>query len=140
VDAREQQRALTVPAIARVTSSRDFRTQLAECLPGSATAQTIIPTLPDDTMSYVWERLVEAGGSAVLALLDKGTLTLAVLSPASAARVALALEEDSDLSVSDDAPVDFFLYCLAQSRGSAVISRVAARLVPVDEVPTPSLG
>jgi hypothetical protein len=88
-------------------------------------------------MGYVWKHLDGAGQCAVLALLDAGKLTMAVLTPASDARVAIAREEDSELTVPDGTTVEMFLEYLRMHRGYVVISRLAARLVPGDEVALP---
>ncbi len=124
---REQLRAQTVPAIARLARSRDFRSTFAE-VGSEPCSQTIIPALPDDTVGYVLDRLREAGGSAVLVLLTEQKFQIAALHPASAARIAVAEEDDTVTPVHEDCHVDMFLDYLAQV-GTTIIKRVAARLV-----------
>ncbi|MGH3826155.1 MAG: hypothetical protein ACRDQX_03125 [Pseudonocardiaceae bacterium] len=127
MDTREQRRARTVPAIARLARSRDFRSTFAEVAnaPGD---QTIIPALPDDTVGYVLDRLRDAGGTAVLVLMTEQTFRIAVLLPASDARIAVAAEDDTVTPVHEDCQVDMFFDYLAQV-GTAIIKRVAAKLV-----------
>lgn len=124
---REQLRARTLPAIARLARSRDFRSTFAE-VANESREQTIISVLPDDTVGYVLDRLREAGGSAVLVLLTETRFQIAALLPASPARIAVAEEDDTVTPVQVDCRVDmFFDYLLLV--GTAVIKRVAAKLV-----------
>lgn len=127
MDAREQLRARSVPAIARLARSRDFRSTFAE-VANSSHEQTIIPALPDDTLGYVLDRLDEAGGKAVLVLLTEEKLQIAALLPASPARIAVAQEDDTVTPVHDDCHVDMFFDYLAHV-GTAVVKRVTAKLV-----------
>ncbi|MBV9144261.1 MAG: hypothetical protein JO115_25645 [Pseudonocardiales bacterium] len=124
---RDQLRARTVPAIARLARSRDVRSTFAEVTnePGD---QTIIPVLPDDTVGYVLDRLREAGGTAVLVLLTAQTCQIAALLPASEARIAVAEEDGTVTPVHEDCQVDMFFHYLARV-GTATISRVTAKLV-----------
>lgn len=124
---REQLRARTVPAIARLSRSRDFRSTFAE-VTDEPRDQTIIPALPDDTVGYVLDRLREAGGTAVLVLLTERTLQIAALLPASDARIAVAEEDGSVTPVHEDCQVDMFFDYLTHV-GTTVIKRVAAKLV-----------
>ncbi len=122
---RAQLRAHTIPAVARLARSRDFRATFA---PEGNRRQTIISVLPDDTVGYVLDHLDEAGGSAVLVLLTDETLRLATLTPASAARLAVAVEDDRVSAVHEDSRVDMFFDYLDRV-GTAVVRRTAARLV-----------
>ncbi|MGH3869074.1 MAG: hypothetical protein ACRDQ4_23765 [Pseudonocardiaceae bacterium] len=124
---REQLRARAVPVISRLARSRDFRSAFAE-LTNEPYDQTIIPTLPDDTVGYVLDRLREAGGTAVLVLLTEQRLQIAVLLPASPARIAVAEEDDTVTPVHEDCHVDMF-FAYLEDVGTAIIKRVAAKLV-----------
>ncbi len=124
---REQLRARAVPVISRLARSRDFRSAFAE-LTNEPYDQTIIPALPDDTVGYVLDRLREAGGTAVLVLLTEQRLQIAVLLPASPARIAVAEEDDTVTPVHEDCHVDMFFDYL-EDVGTAIIKRVAAKLV-----------
>lgn len=129
---RQQRRALTIPAIARVTRSRDFRSSLATS-GGDPRKQTMIALLPDDTVGYMLDRAAEAGGAVVAAMLtDDGACSIAVLSPASEARLALAEEDDAVTDLNDDIHVAMFFDYLASLRTVAVVRRVAARLVSTE--------
>ncbi len=122
---RAQLRARTVPAIARLARSRDFRSAFATA---GERQQTIISVLPDDTMGYVLDRLDEAGGSGVLVLLTGEALRIASLAPASEARMAVAAEDDRMTPVHQDSRVDMFLDYLERV-DTAVVRRTAARLI-----------
>ena len=78
---REQRRAELVPALAKLTTSRDFRTDLAHVVP-EHTVLTVIPVLSDDTMGYVFDRLSEGDGGGVVAMASDGGFCLAVAWPA----------------------------------------------------------
>ncbi len=88
----------------------------------------IISALPDDTVSYVLDRLSEAGGAAVLVLLTDETLRIAALAPASDARMAVAAEDDQVIPVHEASQVSMFFDYLERV-GTTVVRRVAARLV-----------
>jgi hypothetical protein len=88
----------------------------------------IIPALPDDTVGYVLDRLREAGGMAVLVMLAEQGFQIAVLLPASPARIAVAEEDDTVIPVHEDCHVDMFFDYLAQV-GTAIVKRVAAKFV-----------
>lgn len=122
---RAQLRARTVPAVARLARSRDFRSAFATAVEHQ---QTIISVLPDDTVGYVLDRLDEAGGSGVLVLLTDDALRIASLAPASEARMVVAAEDDWATAVHQDSQVDMFFDYLERV-GTAVVRRVAARLV-----------
>ena len=122
---REQLRAQTVPAVARLARSRDFRSAFA---PAGERQQTIISVLPDDTVGYVLDRLDDAGGVAVLVLLADGLLRIASLAPAPEARIVAAAEDDQVIPIHQDSRVDLFFDYLERV-GTAVVRRVAARLV-----------
>ena len=130
---RDQLRAQTVPAVARLARSRDFRSTFAA---DGRRRQTIIPVLPDDTVGYALDRLDDAGGIAVLVLLTDGVLRIASLTPASEARMVVAAEDDQVTPVHPDSRVDMFFDYLDRV-GTAVVRRVAARLV--DYGPLPSI-
>jgi len=84
---------------------RDFRTSLVR-VTGADHAQTIIVALPDDSMGYVFDRLWEAGRVGALALLRGEQVSrIAILWPASPARVAVAEEDDSITQIHLDSPV-----------------------------------
>lgn len=92
------------------------------------------PWLPDDTLSYVFDRLQEAGGTAVLVLAtkdDEGAdqFQIAALRPASDARIEVAKQDGSIADVNERCRVDMFFYCLVGMGGTAVIRRVAAKLI-----------
>src|SRR5947209_364711 len=126
VENKDKRRARTLPAIARLARSRDFRSTFAEVFDESH-AQTIIPALPDDTVSYVLDRLQEAaGGKAVLVMLVEGEFHIAVLLPASPARIAVAEEDDTVTPLHENCHVDMFFDYLA-CVGTTVIKRVAAK-------------
>ncbi|MDQ3274004.1 MAG: hypothetical protein M3Q39_02955 [Actinomycetota bacterium] len=118
-------RAQTVPAVARLARSRDFRSAFA---PAGERKQMIISVLPDDTVGYVLDRLDDAGGTAVLVLLTDEVLQIASPAPASEARMVVAAEDDQVIPVHQDSRVDIFFNHLERV-GSAVVWRVAARLV-----------
>jgi hypothetical protein len=127
VATRAQLRARTVPAVAPLARSRDFRSAFATA---GERQQTIISVLPDDTVGYVLDRLDEAGGSGVLVLLADEALRIASLAPASAseARMVVAAEDGRATPVHQDSQVDMFFDYLERV-GTAVVRRVAARLV-----------
>jgi hypothetical protein len=127
VATREQLRARTLPAIARLARSRDFRSTFAEVM-NESSEQTIIPVLPDDTVGYVLDRVQEAGGSAVLVLLTETRFQIAALLPASEARIAVAEEDGTVTPMHEACRVDMFFDYLA-CVGTTVIKRVAAKLV-----------
>lgn len=83
---REQRRAELVPALAKLTTSRDFRTACAHVV--SEGVLTVIPVLSDDTMGYVFDRLREGGGRGVVAMASGGGFSLAMLWPAQRAGVS----------------------------------------------------
>lgn len=125
---REQQRADTVPELARLMRSRDFITLLRSLSRDSAKV-TIITALPDDRMGYVLDRLREGGGVGVVALRRGQTdWRVAVMAPASHERIAVAQEDDSLAEVHGDSRVDMFFECLSHT-SVMVVQRVAARLV-----------
>ena len=123
---RTQQRMDTIPAIARLARSRDYRTAFEEIL--GSRQQTIITALPDDTLGYVLDLLDDAGGSAILAMATGGAVRIAALLPASQARLAVAVEDDRVAEVHRDSRVDMFFALLDQG-GPLVVRQVAARLV-----------
>ena len=123
---RAQARARTIPEVARLVRSRDFRSAFVQLT--DSRQQTIISVLPDDTMGYVLDRLREAGGTAILVLLTELAYYIAVLLPASDARLAVAEEDDSITEVHVNSQVDMFFEYLTK-RQTAVIRRVAAKLV-----------
>jgi hypothetical protein len=127
VASREQRRAQTIPAVARLARSRDFRSTFAEVAaePGK---QTIISALPDDTLDYVFDRLRDAGGTAILVLLTNQTFHIATLQPASEARLEVAKEDGRVIEVHETCRVDMFFHCL-EVLGATVVERVAAKLV-----------
>lgn len=124
VATRAQLRARTVPVVARLARSRDFRSAFA----AAGNRQTIISVLPDDTVGYVLDRVDEAGGSAVLVLLTDEALRIATLGPESAARLDVAAADDRVSAVREDSRVDMFFRYL-EWEGSVVVRRVAAQLV-----------
>lgn len=123
---REQMRARTVPAVARLARSRDFRSAFAGL--GEPHRQTIISVLPDDSLGYVLDRLEEAGGTGVLVLLTDEALRIALLAPASETRRAVAAGDDRVTPVHQGSRVDMFFDYLEQV-GVAVVRRVSAKLV-----------
>ncbi|MGH3872001.1 MAG: hypothetical protein ACRDSR_10895 [Pseudonocardiaceae bacterium] len=116
-----------MPAIARLARSRDFRSTFAEEAQ-EPHDQTIIPALADDTVGYVIDRLEEAGGTAVLVVLTGETFQIATLLPASDARIAVAVEDDTVPPVHENCQVSM-LFDYLERVGTTVIKRVAARLV-----------
>jgi hypothetical protein len=125
VATRAELRARTVPAVARLARSRDFRAALA---PFGGHQLTIISVLPDDTVGYVLDRLDEAGGSGVLVLLTEESLRIAVLEPASQARSLAAVEDNHLAMVHRESRVDMFLDYLERV-GTIVVRQVAVRLI-----------
>ena len=123
---RMQRRMDTLPAVARLTCSLDYCRAFAAIL-GSRN-QTIITTLPDDTLGYVFGLLDDAGGSAILAMLRDDVVHLAALVPASPARREVAREDDRVFELHRDARVDMFFDLLAQG-GPLVVEQTSARLV-----------
>jgi hypothetical protein len=118
-----------VPALAKLARSRGFRTSLARRT-GADQPQTIIVALPDDSMGYVFDRLGEAGCVGALALLKgEEASQIAILWPASPARVAVAEEDDSIAQIHLDSPVGMFFDYLERVRTTVVVRRVAAQLV-----------
>lgn len=123
---REQLRTRMLPDISRLVRSRDFRSTFAEVFTNPQ--QTIIAALPDDTMGYVLDRLRDAGGTAVLVMPKGKHFEIAALAPASPARIAVAEEDDTLTQVNEACDVDL-LFAYLKRVGTAVISRVAAKLV-----------
>ncbi|MCA1704574.1 MAG: hypothetical protein LC808_15460 [Actinobacteria bacterium] len=95
--------------------------------------QTIIPVLSDDTVGYVLNLLDTAGGSAVM-VLTGDTMRIATLCPVSEARLTGAAEDDLVTEVHEGSRVDVF-FALLEQTGSAVVRRVAARLVDHGPIP-----
>lgn len=124
---REQRRAELVPGLARITRSRDFRTSLGRAS-SEGNSLTIIPVLPDDTMGYVFDRLRDSGGRAVVAQQVDDGWDFAVMWPASPERVAVAREDDHVAQIHGNSPVEIFFSYLEKVR-TAVIREVAAQLV-----------
>lgn len=94
---------------------------------------TVIPALPDDTMGYVFDRLADAGGRGVVAMSSSDSFDLAVLWPATQARVTVALEDDQIAPVHRDSHVRMLFQHLHDVR-SAVIWEVAVELMPRDDL------
>ena len=125
---KDDLRARAVPGLAKLARSRDFRTSLAR-VTGADHVQTIIVVLPDDTMGYVFDRLREAGGVGALALLEGEEVSkIAMLWPASPARVEVAREDDSIAKIHRDSPVEMF-FDLLERVHTTVVQCVAAQLV-----------
>lgn len=116
----------TLPTVARLVGSRDYR-RAFEAILGSR-QQTIITALPDDTFGYVRGLLADAGGSAILAMLDGDVVRLAALVPASDSRLVVAEEDDRVADVHDGSRVDMFFALLGQG-GPLVVRTTVARLV-----------
>lgn len=127
VATRDEQRAMLVPEVARRLRGRDFRTDFTQCF-GTAARHTIIAALPDDPMGYVFGRLTDAGGSAVLAMPVGDQLEIALLFPSSPARTQVATEDDTLAEIHDDSEVAM-LFQYLRTVGTAVVCKVAARLV-----------
>jgi len=80
-------------------------------------------------MGYVFDRLWEAGRVGALALLRGEQVSrIAILWPASPARVAVAEEDDSIAQIHLDSPVGMFFDYLERVR-TMVVQCVAAQLV-----------
>lgn len=130
---REDLRARLVPGIARLARSRDFRTPLGRLTDGART-QTIIVVLPDDHMGYIFDRLRDAGGFATVAMpRGDGAWEIAVMWPASAARLAVAEEDDTVSQIHEHSRADMFFDYLARVR-TTVVQCVAAQLVDQGEL------
>ena len=84
-------------------------------------------------MGYVLNLLDTAGESAVM-VLTGDTMRIATLCPASEARLAGAAEDDLVTEVHEGSRVDVF-FALLEQTGSAVVRRVAARLVDHGPIP-----
>jgi hypothetical protein len=61
LDERDRRRGRMLPTISRVTRTREFRIEQVR-------EMTIIPVLPDDTISYLLARLDQAESPASLAM------------------------------------------------------------------------
>lgn len=133
MDDRASLRAALVPRIAALTRTVDFRTSLSVRLSGQA--QTIIVALPDDRMSYVFDRLRDAGGSGVVVVpTSEDNFDLARVWPASAERLIVAAEDDALAQVNEDVHVAMFITLLKSTGGPVVFERLAARLVDQGEL------
>lgn len=119
-------RMATLPVIARLTRSRDYCKAFEAAL--GSRWQPIISALPDDPIGYVLDLLDDEGGSAILAMLVDDVVRLAVLLPASRARLEVAAEDDRVAEVHRDSRVDMFFELLDQG-GPLVVRQVAARLM-----------
>jgi hypothetical protein len=124
----EEQRARLVPTLAKLLRNRDFRIAMAKAA-DEEHGFTIIPVLPDDRMSYVFRRLREADDRGIVATFDGGKWDLAILWPASSARVTVAREDDSIAQIHCDSEVSMFFGYLKQ-RETVVVEELAARLMP----------
>ena len=129
---REDRRAEAVPGVARLVRSRDFRTSLAR-VTGESNAQTIVVALPDDRVGYIFDRVREAGGVAAVAMVDGQVCKIAIMFPASAARVAVAEEDDSLSQIHPDSRIDMFFDYL-EIATIVVVRCVAARLIDRGEL------
>jgi hypothetical protein len=123
---REQQRAALVPPIAKALRARDFRSEISKAL-GSHDRHVIIVSLPDDSVGYVFDKLHDAGGAAVVVMPRADHYEIAFLAPASAARMEVALEDDTYTPVSRDSDVGMLFVYLGTVK-SAVVSCVRAHL------------
>ncbi len=128
---RAAERARVVPRASRLLRSADFRHTITQALKTPGEHTTII-ALPDDTMGYVFDRLEEAGCRAVLISPHGESFLVALLWPATRARVEVAEEDDSLAAINDQVNVEFFFEYLQQQPGTVVARRVAARLVDQD--------
>lgn len=135
---RANARARHVPNIAPIFRNRDFRTAFATAS-GRVESHTIVVALPDDPMSYVFGRLADADNAAVLVCPKDGQYLVAMLWPASAARVEVAREDDRVSPVNDLSDVGMFFTYLTTVR-TAVISRVTAQIFDSAEVLQPACG
>lgn len=113
--------------------ARDFRTELSEMI-GSRHHHKIIVVLPDDTMGYVFDHLVDSCG--VLAMPDGDSLDVAVFTPASAARIAVAVEDDAVAKIHRDSTASMLFTYLRMVDRIVVIEQVSARLVMGDPLVT----
>lgn len=131
---REHRRAQLVPQVARALRSQDYRVSFSQAF-GHADRHVIIVALPDDKVGYVFDQLEAADGFAVLAMPRRERLELAMLYPASSARLQVAAEDDSIAEVHEQSEVSMLFDYLRQVH-SAVVCRVAARLID-QRVPEP---
>lgn len=123
---REDRRAALAPAAARMMRSRDFRVSLREAVGGPE--QHVIIVLPDDPMAYVFDHLRQVA-SAVLVLPSGEGFEMAVLAPASPARLQVAAEDDSLMEVHERTEVGMLFDYLREAPGAVVCRALAARLL-----------
>lgn len=110
--------------------SRDLRASLHQAEHGGGL--TMIPVLPDDRMVYVFNRLDEANGHGLVAMVEDGHWHVALVWPATSARVTVACEDDAIAQVHCDSEVSMFFDYLHE-HGTLVVrqvKQVVARLMP----------
>ena len=90
--------------------------------------------LPDDPMGYVFRQC--AAEPTIVAMPRQERLDIAVFAPASAARIAVAEEDDALAQVHPDATVGMLFEYLLHVDRAVVIEQVSARLVAGD-LPVP---
>lgn len=92
-----------------------------------------IPVLPDDTMSYLWDRLRETTGAALVAVeRTEGRIgEIAAMVPATAERMTVALEDDQIVDVNDASTVEMFLTLMSSVGGGRdiVLRKTSVRLL-----------
>ena len=125
----DMERSLLVPGLARLLRARDFRSMIVETT-GRSDRHTVIVGLPEDEIGYVFDRLADSGGVGVIATPSvAGGYLLAIVWPASPARLAVAAEDDKIATVDDRSTVGLFFDYLREA-GQVVVGRqVTARLV-----------
>lgn len=127
---REQRRAELVPALAKITRRRDFRTSLSNAC-GDGNELTVIPVLADDTMTYVFDRLRDSDQRGVVAMQGDECFELAVVWPATSARQTVAQEDDNLAQIHGESEVGMFFGYLRE-RGTLVVEEIVARIMPGD--------
>ncbi len=132
MDERASARAKLLPAVARRLRSVDFLNEVADAT-GDRNNTSIVVVLPDDRMSYVFDRLREGDGTGVIALPRSGRIETVVCAPASDARIAVAAEDGDVTSLHSDSTVSMFFDYIKLKSGVVVIEhRTAARLLDDD--------
>jgi hypothetical protein len=134
VATREAARARLFPAAARALRARDFRTTFGEHS-NERQHHSIILALPDDTMKYVFDRLAESDCRAVVVMARGESFDLALVSPASPARVEVAIEDDALSPVHENSDVAMFFEYLRLQK-TVVVQRISARFIDESDTVT----
>lgn len=128
---RARQRAHLIPDVARLLRRHDFRVDAAEFL--GREHQYIIVALEDDRVGYVFDQLEQAPAGSGLVVMPHGpSWAMAILCPASPARIEVAEEDDVCADVHEDTEVSMLFEYLHRV-DCAVVRRISARLIARDD-------